>query len=49
MAAKKKLHPTMQANADRLKRGEPLHVYSSLSPLLLVRFLRLDAFASSSC
>jgi len=25
MAAKKKLHPTMQANADRLKRGEPLH------------------------
>ena len=23
--AKKVLHPALQANADRLKRGEPLH------------------------
>lgn len=22
---KQKLHPTLRANADRLKRGEPLH------------------------
>jgi hypothetical protein len=25
MPAKKPLHPALQANADRLKRGEPLH------------------------
>jgi hypothetical protein len=24
-ATKKPLHPALQANADRLKRGEPLH------------------------
>lgn len=25
MAAKRALHPALQANADRLKRGEALH------------------------
>lgn len=31
-AKKKELHPALRANADRLKRGEPLHAGRSKTP-----------------